>query len=170
MPEHALGRYIICKWVLISALDGSCQRPNDILCKINFQFHPKFLNDTFRYLAYSVTGFGEISSLWPKFKLIGQHFECLFSIWHNFESTLANSVYFLLWIVIKWINKIKIWSHCWSTQGGWSSREVHSKASHIVHGIFNREPGEARGWILILGPNYFFVNKRVIIVWCPLCR
>ena len=36
--------------------------------------------------------FGEISPFWPKFKLIWQHFEGLLSIWHNFESTLANFV------------------------------------------------------------------------------
>ena len=37
--------------------------------------------------AASVSSFGEISPIWPKFKLIWQHFEGgLFSIWQNFES------------------------------------------------------------------------------------
>ena len=35
----------------------------------------------------SVTRFGKISPFWPTFKLIWQHLEGLFSIWHNFEST-----------------------------------------------------------------------------------
>ena len=39
--------------------------------------------------AISVTRVGEISPFLPKFKLNWQHFEGLFSIWHNLESTLA---------------------------------------------------------------------------------
>ena len=46
----------------------------------------------------SVTRFGEISPFWPKFKLIWQNFEGLFSIWHNFESTLANFVCFWAYV------------------------------------------------------------------------
>ena len=42
----------------------------------------------------SVTRFGEISPFWPKFKLIWQHFEGLFSICPNFECTLATIVCF----------------------------------------------------------------------------
>ena len=42
----------------------------------------------------SVTRIGEISPFWPKFKLICEHFEGLFSIWQNFESTLSIFVCF----------------------------------------------------------------------------
>ena len=45
-------------------------------------------------ITTSVTRFGTISPFWPKLKLIWQHFEALFSIWHNFESALANFVCF----------------------------------------------------------------------------
>ena len=45
-------------------------------------------------IASSVARFGEILPFWHKFKLKWQYLEGLFSIWHNFGSTLANYVCF----------------------------------------------------------------------------
>ena len=43
------------------------------------------------YVGTSATCFGEISPLWQKFKGLWQFVKGLFSIWENFEPTLANS-------------------------------------------------------------------------------
>ena len=45
-------------------------------------------------ISDSVTGFGEISPLCQNLQSLGQFFQCLFTIWQNFEPTLANFVYF----------------------------------------------------------------------------
>ena len=52
------------------------------------------LSRPFSFVPSSVTGFGEISPFWQTFKIIWQYFEGLFSIWRNFERSLANLVCF----------------------------------------------------------------------------
>ena len=42
----------------------------------------------------NVTRFGEISPLWQNLQSLWQFFEALFTIWQNFEPTLAYFVYF----------------------------------------------------------------------------
>ena len=63
----------------------------------------------------SVTRFGEILPLWPKFTSIWQIVDSLFLIWHNTEHTLANLWHYLAtfhcckWPKIK--NNLTIWPH-----------------------------------------------------------
>ena len=46
------------------------------------------------HVTLSVTRFGEISPFWQNLQSLGQFFKALFTIWQNFETTLANFVYF----------------------------------------------------------------------------
>ena len=68
-----------------------------------------------RQVVHSVTKFGEISPLWHNLQSLGQFLDGLFTIWQNFEPTLASFIYF--WANFhrcKWPNvenDIAIWSH-----------------------------------------------------------
>ena len=55
---------------------------------------------TFLNQVSSVTRFGEITPLWHNYKRFGQFFEALFSIWHNFDPTLAKIAIGQVFIVI----------------------------------------------------------------------
>ena len=57
---------------------------------------------------YSVTRFGENSPLWHNFKSIGQNSQGLFSIWQNFDRTLAKMFYYLAnFHYCRWPNTFK---------------------------------------------------------------
>ena len=60
------------------------------------------------WLSSNVTRFGEISPLWLNFKSLGQIFLGLFSIWQNFDHTVAKMFYYLACFhCCRWPNTLK---------------------------------------------------------------
>ena len=78
--------------------------------------HLNFAFEIIEQTSYSVTRFLEISPLWHNFKSLGQCFETLFSIWQNFNHTLAKMLcywtFFFLVDVQIFLTNLAIWSHC----------------------------------------------------------
>ena len=92
----------------------------------------------------SVTRFGEISPFWPKFKLIWQHFEGLFSIGHNIESSLAPFVSF--WANVccceqPYNEKINLTSgHTGGNEESFSNHTVLQVVTYARFGLISMQP------------------------------
>ena len=79
-------------------------------------YHPPCVPPRMR-LYISVTRFGEILPLCKNLQSVGQFFKGLFTIWQNFDHTLANFVchwanfHWCIWRNVE--NNPAIWSHCY---------------------------------------------------------